>query len=70
MYTALKNAKGFIRYCWVDTAERESNPVNVFSDKNETSQSTQLATDFVKTSMAGMNFQKPGMIEEPIHVHD
>ena len=70
MYTALKNAKGFIRYYWFDTGEGEAVPGNRFAAKIEADEPIQLVADFMKNSLVGTNVQRPGIIEGSVKSHD
>ena len=66
----LKNAKGFIRYYWLDTGAGEGASLSVFEDKAGADESVHLAADFVKTNMSELLNQKPEVIEGPVKAHD
>ena len=46
----IKQAKGFVRYYWLDTGEGEGASVSVFEDKAGADKSVHLAADFVRES--------------------
>ncbi len=65
----VKNAKGFVRYYWLDTGEGAS--VSVFKDKAGADESVRLAADYVKEHLSKQLLtQKPEIIEGPIKAHD
>ena len=64
----VKNAKGFVRYYWLDTGEGAS--VSVFKDKAGADESVRLAADYVKEHLSKLLTQKPEIIEGPIKAHD
>ena len=65
----VKNAKGFVRYYWLDTGEGAS--VSVFKDKAGADESVRLAADYVKEHLSKQLLtQKPETIEGPIKAHD
>lgn len=66
----IKEAKGFVRYYWLDTGEGEGASLSVFKNKAGADESVVLAADFVKKSMAELLSQKPEVIEGPIRAHD
>lgn len=66
----IKNAKGFVRYYWLDTGNGEGASFGVFKDKAGADESVQLAAKFVKEKMAKFMIQKPEVIEGPIKAHD
>ena len=66
----IKNAKGFIRYYWLDTGNGEGASLSVFEDKEGADHSIELAADFVKANLADMMIQKPEVIEGPVIAHD
>lgn len=66
----IKNARGFVRYYWLDTGEGEGASLSVFKDKAGADESVLLAADFVKKSMSELLNQKPEVIEGPIKAHD
>jgi hypothetical protein len=66
----IKNAKGFVRYYWLDSGAGEGASLSVFQDKAGAEESILLAADFVKTNMAQLLYQKPEVIEGPIKAHD
>jgi len=66
----VKNAKGFVRYYWLDTGDGEGASVSVFKDKAGADESVQLAADYVKEHLSKLLTQKPEIIEGPIKAHD
>ncbi len=66
----LKNAKGFVRYYWLDTGAGEGASLSVFQDKAGADESMLLAADFVKKNLSGITIQKPEVIEGLIKAHD
>ena len=66
----IKQAKGFVRYYWLDTGAGEGASLSVFQDKVGAEESIRLAADFVKANMAELLNQKPEVIEGPIKAHD
>jgi len=66
----IKQAKGFVRYYWLDTGAGEGVSLSVFQDKAGADESVLLAADFVKTNMSELLTQKPEVIEGPIKAHD
>jgi len=44
----VKNAKGFVRYYWLDTGDGEGASVSVFKDKAGADESVRLAAEYVK----------------------
>ena len=61
----VKNAKGFVRYYWLDTGDGEGASVSVFKDKAGADKSVQLAADYVKEDLSKVLIQKPEIIEGP-----
>ena len=66
----IKEAKGFVRYYWLDTGEGEGASLSVFQDKAGADESILLAADFVKKSLSEIMVQKPEVIEGPLKAHD
>ena len=66
----VKNAKGFVRYYWLDTGKGEGASVSVFKDKAGADESVRLAADYVKDHLSKLLTQKPEIIEGPIKAHD
>ena len=66
----VKNAKGFVRYYWLDTGDGEGASVSVFKDKAGADESVRLAADYVKEHLSKLLTQKPEIIEGPIKAHD
>lgn len=66
----LKNAKGFVRYYWLDTGEGEGASLSVFNDKAGADESIRLAAEFVNEKMTQLLTQKPEVIEGPVKAHD
>lgn len=66
----IKQAKGFVRYYWLDTGKGEGASLSVFKDKAGADESIRLAADFVKANMAELLSQKPEVIEGPVKAHD
>src|SRR5260370_12271361 len=62
----VKNAKGFVRYYWLDTGDDEGASVSVFKDKAGADESVRLAADYVKEHLSKLLTQKPEIIEGPI----
>jgi quinol monooxygenase YgiN len=66
----VKNAKGFVRYYWLDTGKGEGASVSVFKDKAGADESVRLAAEYVKEHLSKLLIQKPEIIEGPIKAHD
>jgi quinol monooxygenase YgiN len=66
----VKNAKGFVRYYWLDTGSGEGASVSVFKDKAGADESVRLAAEYVKERLSKLLIQKPEIIEGPIKAHD
>jgi quinol monooxygenase YgiN len=66
----VKNAKGFVRYYWLDTGNGEGASLSVFKDKAGADESVRLAADYVKERLSKLLTQKPQIIEGPIKAHD
>ena len=66
----VKNAKGFVRYYWLDTGDGEGASLGVFKDKAGADESVHLAADYVKEHLSKLLTQKPEIIEGPIKAHD
>ena len=66
----VKQAKGFVRYYWLDTGNGEGASFGVFKDKAGADESVQIAAEFVAKKLAKYATQKPEVIEGPIKAHD
>ena len=66
----VKQAKGFVRYYWIDTGEGEGASVGVFEDKAGADESVQIAADYVREHLSKLLTWKPEIIEGPIKAHD
>jgi hypothetical protein len=66
----VKNAKGFVRYYWLDTGDGEGASLSVFEDKAGADESVRLAAEYVKEHLSKLFTQKPEIIEGPIKAHD
>ena len=66
----IKNAKGFVRYYWLDTGEGDGASLSVFKHKAGADESVRLAADYVKERLSKLFTQKPEIIEGPIKAHD
>ena len=66
----VKNAKGFVRYYWLDSGNGDGASLSVFKDKAGADESVRLAADYVKQSLSKLLTQKPEIIEGPIKAHD
>ena len=66
----IKQAKGFVRYYWLDTCKGEGVSVSVFKDKAGADESVRLAAQFVKDYLSKFATQKPEVIEGPVKAHD
>ncbi len=66
----IKNAKGFVKYYWLDTGEGEGASFSVFMDKAGADESIHLAAEFVKAHLSELLTQKPEVIEGPVKAHD
>jgi len=64
-----KNAKGFVRYYWLDTGNGEGASLSVFKDKAGADESVRLAAEYVKKHLSKLFTEKPEIIEGPI-THD
>jgi len=65
-----KNAKGFVRYYWLDTGDGEGASLSVYKDKAGADESVRLAADYVREHLSKLLTQKPEIIEGPIKAHD
>ena len=65
----VKNAKGFVRYYWLDTGNGEGASLSVFKDKTGADESVRLAAEYVKKHLSKLFTEKPEIIEGPI-THD
>ena len=59
----IKNAKGFVRYYWLDTGNGEGASLSVFQDKAGADESVRLAADYIKEHLSKLLTQKPEIIE-------
>jgi hypothetical protein len=66
----MRNARGFVRYYWLDTGNGEGASFGVFKDKAGADESVALAAEFVRTHMAQLLRQRPEVIEGSIKAHD
>ena len=66
----IRQAKGFVRYYWLDTGAGEGASLGVFKDKAGADESVRLAADYVRTKMATLLREKPEIVEGPIKAHD
>ena len=66
----IKQAKGFVRYYWLDTGKGEGSSLSVFKDKAGAEESVKLAADFVQHHLSKYVKQKPEIMEGPIKAHD
>jgi len=66
----LKNAKGFVRYYWLDTGKGEGASISVYKDKAGADESVRLAAQYVRDHMSKLLTQKPEVIEGPVKAHD
>jgi len=66
----VKNAKGFVRYYWLDTGNGEGASLSVFQDKAGVDESVRLAADYVKERLSKLFTEKPEIIEGQIKAHD
>jgi hypothetical protein len=66
----IKQAKGFIRYYWLDTGGGEGVSLSVFKDKAGADESIHLAAEYVKERLSKLLTQKPEIIEGPVQAHD
>jgi hypothetical protein len=66
----LKNAKGFVRYYWLDTGKGEGASISVYKDKAGADESVRLAAQFVRDHMSKLLTQKPEVVEGPVKAHD
>ena len=66
----IKNAKGFVRYYWLDTGNGEGASLSVFRDKAGADESVRLAADWVRDNLSKLLTQKPEIIEGPVKAHD
>ncbi|MGD0075277.1 MAG: hypothetical protein ABSD31_13200 [Candidatus Binataceae bacterium] len=66
----IKQAKGFVRYYWLDTGKGEGASVSIFQDKAGADESIRLAADFTKDHMSKLVTMKPEVIEGPVKAHD
>jgi len=66
----IKNAKGFVRYYWLDTGDGEGASLSVFKDKAGADESVRLAADWVKENLSKLLIEKPEVIEGPVKAHD
>ena len=66
----IKNAKGFVRYYWLDTGDGEGASLSVFKDKAGADESVRLAADWVKENLSKLLIEKPEVIEGPVKAYD
>ena len=66
----VKNAKGFVRYYWLDTGDGEGASLSVYKDKAGADESVRLAADWVKDNLSKLLTEKPEIIEGPVKAHD
>ena len=66
----VKNAKGFVRYYWLDTGDGEGASLSVFKDRAGADDSVRLAADWVKENLSKLLVEKPEIIEGPVKAHD
>ena len=66
----VKNAKGFVRYYWLDTGNGEGASLSAFKDKAGADESVRLAAEYVKEHLSKLFTEKPEIIEGPIKAHD
>ena len=66
----VKNAKGFVRYYWLDTGDGEGASLSVFKDRAGADDSVRLAADWVKENLSKLLIEKPEVIEGPVKAHD
>ncbi|HET7451168.1 MAG TPA: hypothetical protein VFL12_00365 [Thermoanaerobaculia bacterium] len=66
----VKQARGFIRYYWLDTGKGEGVSLSLFNDKAGADESVRLASDWVRTRLRTLVTQKPEVIEGTIKAHD
>ena len=66
----IRNAKGFIRYYWLDTGKGEGASFGVFRDRAGADESVRLAADFVREHLSKFMTSKPEIIEGPVVAHD
>jgi len=66
----IKQAKGFVRYYWLDTGMGEGASFSLFLDKAGADESIHLAADFVESHLSQLITQKPEVIEGPVTAHD
>ena len=55
----VKNAKGFVRYYWLDTGNGEGASLGVFKDKAGADESMRLAADYVKSICLNFSLRNP-----------
>lgn len=66
----IKQAKGFVRYYWLDTGKGEGASISVFKDKAGADESVLLAASFTVGHMSKLVTQKPEIVEGPVKAHD
>ena len=66
----IRQAKGFIRYYWLDTGNGEGASFGLFLDKAGADESVRLAADFVHEHLSKLMTSKPEVIEGPVVAHD
>ena len=66
----IKQARGFIRYYWLDTGKGEGVSLSLFNDKAGADESVRLAGDWVRTRLRKFVTEKPEVIEGMIKAHD
>lgn len=66
----IRNAKGFMRYYWLDNGNGEGASFGVFEDKAGADASIALAAEFVREHLAKFMVSKPEIIEAPVVAHD
>lgn len=66
----IRQARGFIRYYWLDTGNGEGASFGLFKDKAGADESVRLAADFIREHLSGLMTSKPEVIEGPVVAHD
>jgi len=65
----VKNAKGFVRYYWLDTGDGEGASPGCLRTVGA-DESVRLAADYIKEHLSKLLIQKSEIIEGPIKAHD
>lgn len=66
----IRNAPGFIEYCWVSAGPGEALSIGVFQDEAGAKESTRLAAEFVKNNIAALLPNPPEIVSGEVVVRE